>query len=154
MEHHKRESRSYRHRQCGDETLLDGMDLTYVSHIFYHPGRTYCASCDDVFPVHEFEWADTGECLTNWYSRYAAKFQGLDRFLGDELLVYLTIAIGTIVGGLVGFWVGNKWALGVAIGGSVVGVLLVGFIGFVVGAAIKEGVCRRVLVTEDFTSLE
>jgi hypothetical protein len=130
------------------------MDLIYVAHIFYHPKQTYCVSCDDEFPIEEFEWADSGESLTDWYSRYAAQFTGLNRWLADELFVYLTIAIGAVVGGVAGFLVATSWGIWAAIGGAVFGVLLVGFVGFVVGAMIKEAVCRSVLGTADFASLK
>jgi hypothetical protein len=129
------------------------MDFTYLSHIFYHPDRTYCVSCDEHFPIHEFEWADTGECLTGWYSRHAAKFKGLDRLLGDELFVYAVIIVGLLVGGGVGFYLGNMWGIWAALGGMVLGAILAGFAGFVVGATIKAGVCRRVLGTDDFRAL-
>jgi hypothetical protein len=129
------------------------MDFTYVSHIFYHPKQTFCASCDDYFPIQEFEWADTGECITDWYARYAVKFKGLNRILADELFVYGVIILGILVGGGIGFFVGNAWGIWGGIGGMIAGVIVVGFVGFVVGVMIKESVCRRLLGTEDFRSL-
>lgn len=130
------------------------MDLVYVTHIFYHPETTYCASCDDHFPMDEFEWADTGECITDWYARHASKFKGIHRFLGDELFVYLTIALGLILGGVIGFLAADRWGWWASIIGAIVVAALLGFLGFVIGATIKESICRRVLGTSDFSALE
>ncbi len=153
MGQNQRESRVYRHRECGEETIVDGMDFTFLSHIFHHPKQTYCAHCEDHFPIQEFEWADTRECIIDWYSRHAGKFKGLDRILADELFIYGVIILGILLGGGIGFFVGKMWGIWLGIGGSLVGAILVGFIGFVVGVMIKESVCRRLLGTEDFRSL-
>ena len=123
------------------------MGLIYVTHIFDHPDRTYCMRCNDDFPMHEFVWDDTGESLTDWYSRYAGMFHGMDRFFGSETLVFFSIAVGAVVGGVAGLLVRGVWA-------AILGIVLVGFVGFLVGGAIKGSVCRRVLGTEDFASLE
>jgi hypothetical protein len=150
----QRVERTYRHRECGGRTTVDGMALVYVTHIFDHPDRTDCAQCGDAFPMHEFEWDDTGESLTDYYSRHAGRFKGLDRFLGSNSVVFALIAAGAIVGGVAGFLVGRTWgALGTVIA-VVLGVALLGFVGFVAGAAISQHVCRRVLGTDDFTSLD
>jgi hypothetical protein len=81
-------------------------------------------------------------------------FKGLDRLCGSETLGFITIAVGAVVGGVAGYWVGGTWGTLAAIGTTVLGVILVGFVGFVVGEAIKQSVCRRVLGTDDFASLE
>jgi hypothetical protein len=130
------------------------MALVYVSHIFDHPDRTYCERCDDHFPMHEFVWDDTGERLTDYYARYAAMFKGRDRFLASETLVFLCLGLGAVLGGVAGFRVGRNWGTLAMIGVIILGVLLVGVVGFVVGAAIKQSVLKRVVGTDNFTSLE
>jgi hypothetical protein len=130
------------------------MALVYVSHVFDHPDRTYCERCNDDFAMHEFVWDDSGESLTDYYSRYAGMFKGRDRFFGSETMVFSSIAVGALVGGVAGFLIGRAWGILATIGAAVLGVVLVGFVGFVVGAAIKQRVCRRVLGTDDFTLLD
>jgi hypothetical protein len=130
------------------------MALVYVTHIFDHPDRTDCECCHDSFPMHEFVWDDTGESLTDYYSRYAGLFKGKDRFLGSNSVVFVLIAVGAIVGGVAGFFIGRSWGTLATVVAAVLGVALVGFVGFVAGAAISQNVCQRVLGTDDFTSLD
>jgi hypothetical protein len=130
------------------------MALVYVTHIFDHPDGTHCERCHDDFPIDEFVWDDTGERLTDYYSRYAAMFKGKDRFFASEKMVFLSIALGAVIGGVAGFLMARAWGTLATIGVAVLGVMLLGFVGFVVGAAIKQRVLLRVLGTDDFGSLE
>jgi hypothetical protein len=130
------------------------MALVYVTHIFDHPDRTYCERCDGDFPIQEFVWDDTGESLTDYYSRYAGMFKGKDRFFASETLVFLCIAVGAVIGGLTGFLIARAWGTLAAIGVALLGMILLAFVGFVVGAAIKQHVLRRVLGTDDFAALD
>ena len=154
MERIKREARTYRHRVCGGQTTVSGMGLVYATHIFDHPDRTYCDCCNDSFPMHEFMWDDTEEILTDYYSRYAGMFKGMDRFFGSNSVVFVSIAVGTVVGGVAGFLVGRTWGTLITVIASALGVVVVGFVGFVVGAAIVHRVRQRVLGTAELTSLD
>jgi hypothetical protein len=69
-------------------------------------------------------------------------------------MVFSSIAVGAVVGGVAGFLIGRAWGILATIGAAVLGLVLVGFVGFVVGAAIKQRVCQRVLGTDDFTLLD
>jgi len=149
-----RDSRTYRHRKCDGCTTLSGQALVYVSNIFAHPDSTYCSRCADYFPMHEFEWNDTGESLTDYYSRYAAMFHGLDRTFGSGDFTWALIAVGAIVGGVTGFLAARSWGTLAAIAGAGVGVIVVGFVAFVVGATIMHHVWVRVVGTSDITSLK
>lgn len=153
MQREKRDARTYRHRICGGRTTVGGDDLIYVANIFHHPDRTRCSRCNDYFPMHEFVWDDTGESLTDYYSRYAGQFVGLNRFLAADA-VFTLIALGALVGGVAGFLVGRTWGTLAAISIAVLGVLVVGFMGFVLGASISQATWQRVLGTHEYTSLD
>jgi hypothetical protein len=149
-----REARVYKHRKCGGRTTVSGMALVYMTHIFDHPDRTECEECNDTFPMREFVWDDTGEGLADYYARYAGRFQGKDRFLGSNSVVMTMLALGVLLGGIAGFWIGRGWgrlAMVVSIG---LGAMLVGLVGFAAGAAISQHVRRRILGTDDFTALD
>jgi hypothetical protein len=104
--------------------------------------------------VHEFSWDDTGESLTDYYSRNAGMFKGMDRFFGSETIVWLSLAVGAVAGGAAGFLIGRGWEILGTVAAAFLGVVLLGFAGFVVGATVKGRVVRRVLGVEHFTSLE
>lgn len=150
----ERESRTYRHEKCDGLTTIGGDDLIYVTHIFSHPDRTRCHKCEDYFPMHEFVWDDTGESLTDFYSRYAGMFAGKDRFFGSSSASFVFIALGLILGGVIGFLVAGGWGTLGKIGAAIAGALLLGFVGFIVGAMISERICKRILGTDDFTLLD
>jgi xanthosine utilization system XapX-like protein len=58
------------------------------------------------------------------------------------------------VGGVAGFLVGRTWGTLITVIASALGVVVVGFVGFVVGAAIVHRVRQRVLGTDELTSLD
>lgn len=69
-------------------------------------------------------------------------------------MVWLSIAVGAIVGGAAGFLIGRVWGILGSVAVAFLGVVLLGLMGFVAGATAKGRVVRRVLGVEDYTSLE
>lgn len=148
------DSRTYRHQTCNATTTVSGDDFLYVASIFNHPDRTFCQKCGDNFPMHEFCWQDTDESLVDYYSRYAGKFRGLERFFGSGSFGFVLMGIGLLMGLVIWFVLGQSFSFGftimIAIGTGIFGA----FVGFVIGASVEQGVNTRVLGTIDYTKLK
>ena len=104
--------------------------------------------------MHEFSWDETDESLSDYYSRYAGMFKGKDRFLAGSSVMLVAIGIGLIAGGALAYVIGRNLGTLMLVGVCVTGALAAGFAGFVVGAAINERVCKRVLGTTNFNLLD
>lgn len=88
------ESRTYRHVQCGSETLVSGQSFEVVSNPMSSMERTFCSSCGVMFPIADYEWCDTGENLAAYYTRHTTNATDLQRFLCSKKFMVA----------LVGFW--------------------------------------------------
>lgn len=95
------ESRSYRHLACGQETEVSGQSFSVVSDPMSSMERTMCSSCEAMFPIAEFAWADTNETLTDYYARHSAKATSLQRFLTSKKCMISLWIVG-FLGGAVG----------------------------------------------------
>ncbi len=154
MQETNRDQRTYVHRSCGGQTTVHGSDLIYVADIFHHPDRTYCQRCDAYFAMNEFSWNDTGEILTDYYSRYASMFQGWDRFFASSATALMAGAINGILGGILGFLIGQAWGTLPALGLCFLVAILAALLGLIVSVKVQTHVCNRIIGTDDFTQLK
>ncbi len=92
-----RTERSYIHLRCRTETELDGPELRAVADPLARMVRTYCAECEEHFPMDQFAWSDTGEKISDYYRRYQGQVSPLLRVLASRLGMFL------IAGGLAWF---------------------------------------------------
>ena len=122
------ESRAYRHLKCGTETTVSGPSFETVSNPMSSMERTFCTSCNSMFGIDEYEWADTGESISDYYVRYTKNATSLQRFLSSKrfmvtliLLIALPAAIGVFL-----FMSNNNGIARVlgSIGGLVVGAFI------------------------------
>jgi hypothetical protein len=97
------ESRVYRHTQCNSETTIGDNAFKVASNPLSDMTRTWCSQCSTFFPVSEFEWADSGETITDYCVRHGAKATGLEPFLCSKKFLVIFAAIGALLGGVVGF---------------------------------------------------
>jgi hypothetical protein len=70
------ESRSYRHIQCSNETEVSGESFEVVSNPMSSMEQTFCSICGAMFPITDFEWADTSEKLSDYYARHSSDATG------------------------------------------------------------------------------
>lgn len=98
------ESRDYRHVQCGTETVISGDAFEIGSNPLSDVTRTWCATCDAFFPVSEFEWSDTGENISDYYSRHSASATKLDRFFCSKRFMVICAITGFILGAVGGYF--------------------------------------------------
>ena len=92
------DSRPYRHKNCGTVTVVNGTEFELLADPFSEMGRTMCSSCNDYFPITEYEWADTGETISDYCKRHSARATKLERFLCSRLVFLLTLFTGFNVG--------------------------------------------------------
>ena len=65
-----RTSRTYAHNRCRGVTEIDGIHFAVLANPVTLFAITYCAVCEDNFPVTEFRWADSSEPLPEYYDRH------------------------------------------------------------------------------------
>lgn len=61
----QRTSREYVHHKCKTVTVIEGPEFAALADPLANMTGTYCAECDDAFPITEFAWADTGERISD-----------------------------------------------------------------------------------------
>jgi hypothetical protein len=149
------ESRSYRHRQCGNETVVGGQSFETVSNPMSSMERTFCSSCNAMFGISEFQWSDSGETIADYYARHSKNATPAQRFLTSKkfmVLVILLLAIPAAVAAFILLANVNLLAqlLG-AFGGLVVGA----FVGMVIFVELfAKPITRKVCGVADTRSLQ
>jgi hypothetical protein len=91
------DSRAYRHVQCGDETLVGGQSFEVVSNPMSSMERTFCSTCNAMFPIADYEWCDTGENLAAYYARHTTTATDLQRFLCSKKFMVALIGLGAVL---------------------------------------------------------
>lgn len=90
------ESRAYRHIQCQNETVVSGEPFKVVSNPMSSMEQTQCADCAAMFPIADFEWADTGENLAAYYARHTTSATDMQRFLCSKKFMVALMALCAI----------------------------------------------------------
>ena len=98
------DSRVYRHLQCGSETVISGQSFEVASNPLSDMTRTWCSQCSSFFPITEYQWADTGEKISDYYVRHSAKATQLDRFLCSKKFMMICAIAGFILGAIGGYF--------------------------------------------------
>jgi len=91
------ESRTYRHVKCGGETFVGGQSFEVVSNPMSSMEQTLCASCGAMFPIAEFEWSDTGEKISDYYTRHSTNATDLQRCLCSKKFMVALIALCVVL---------------------------------------------------------
>lgn len=128
------ESRTYRHQKCSTETIVGDDAFEALSDPLSDMTRTQCSTCNDLFPLSEFEWVDTGETITDYYARHSARATKIERFLCSRTVLIISGVIGFLVGATLGYlgFRNDGWFL------MLVMTPFVGVIGIIVFASLKE----------------
>lgn len=128
------QSRTYRHLKCRELTIVSEEAFSAISDPLSDMTRTWCNACNAHFPLSEYEWADTGENITDYYARHGARATKLERFLCSRRFLVIVAVLGFLAGAVGGYLLFRDK------GGflMVVMTLFVGGIGVVVFASLKE----------------
>jgi len=136
------ESRAYRHQKCGTETVVSGEAFAALSDPLSDMSRTWCSVCNGFFPLADYEWSDTGEKITDYYSRHSARATGLERFLCSRKFLVISALVGFLLGAIAGFMLFRDKG-GVMM---IVMTIFVGGIGVVVFGSLKEFFLGKLIV--------
>lgn len=111
----RRNSRTYIHAACGGATTVDGGDFDAMSNPLFFMHSSYCATCDDNFPVSELRWQDTNETIASYYERYRRNVSPFVRAIAkrDNMLLALGGLVGVLLGCVIGFYTG--WIVGLVL---------------------------------------
>jgi hypothetical protein len=136
------ESRSYRHHKCNAETVVDGQHFEVLSDPLSGMTRTWCNTCDDFFPLADFEWSDSGERITDYCSRHSARATRVERFLSSRMFLTISLVFGFLVGAIGGFMLFRGK------GGVLMAVMtiFVGVIGVILFGSLKEFFLGKLIV--------
>ncbi|MBL8817226.1 MAG: hypothetical protein JNL58_14460 [Planctomyces sp.] len=126
------ESRAYRHRGCGTETVVSGQPFATVSNPMSSMTRTFCSGCSAMFEITEYEWSDTGETIAEYYARHSKNATSRQRFLTSKKFMILVIAMMAAPAAIgASFLLANSSPLARVFG--IIGGLVIGaFIGMVI----------------------
>lgn len=128
------ESRTYRHIQCGNETLVSGQSFEVVSNPMSSMERTFCSACNAMFPIADYQWCDTNENLAEYYARHTTSATDLQRFLCSKKFMVAVIALFAVLAAAGSFYVVRNQVLLAKVicvfGGLVVGAIVGGAVYF------------------------
>lgn len=136
------ESRVYRHLQCGTDTIISGQAFEVASNPLSDMTRTWCNQCNAFFPVSDYEWSDTGEKISDYYSRHSASASSMERFLCSKTFLVASAVIGFLLGAIAGFFLFRNNALWL----QVLMIPFLGFIGVFLAAALNVSVIGKMIV--------
>lgn len=91
------ESRAYRHVKCGNDTVVSGQPFELVSNPMSSMEQTQCSSCGAMFPMSDFEWSDTSENISDYYTRYTKDATDLQHFLCSKKFMVGIILIAAVM---------------------------------------------------------
>ena len=111
----RRNKRTYIHAACGGATTIDGGDFDAMSNPLFFMHSSYCATCEDNFPVSELRWQDTNETIASYYERYRRNVSPFVRAIAkrDNMLLALGGLVGVLLGCVIGFYTG--WIVGLVL---------------------------------------
>ena len=136
------ESRVYRHIKCGAETVVSDEAFSVVSNPLADMTRTWCTPCNAFFPVSEYEWADTGEKIVDYYSRHSTKATAVDRFLCSKTFLLVSVVLFALAGIAAGYFITRNggWGQRLLVSG------ILAFIGVFAAAALNVSVISKAIV--------
>ncbi|MFM7056847.1 MAG: hypothetical protein ACKO2P_07975 [Planctomycetota bacterium] len=103
---------------------------------------TYCAHCEQLFPLDQFVWSDTQETITDYYKRYQQLGTPAQNFLASRAGLYSIAAVPVALGMIACVVLQNLWCIPAGLLGSPILIVLhVLFIG--------PAILRRVVGTSD-----
>ena len=106
-----RKQRDYTHLSCGGSTTVDGPEFEALADPLAGMVATVCSTCQAVFPIEQFAWADTQEPISRYYDRYRSMGTPLQNFLASRVGMYALAAVPFAIG-VIGFLlVRNRWCI-------------------------------------------
>ena len=118
------QGRVYVHKTCGGETRITEQHFAGLCNPFEPCSGTICAACGMIDSTKGFNWADTGELVSEYRKRLRREASGV-----AMLWAYLlSPAIGAAIGGWVGITFFNKAPTTDALLGGGIGVALMFFL--------------------------
>jgi hypothetical protein len=76
---------------------VSGQSFEVVSNPMSSMERTFCSTCNAMFPIADYEWADTGENLADYYARHTKNATDLQRFLCSKKFMVALVALGVVL---------------------------------------------------------
>jgi hypothetical protein len=67
--------RGYRHPRCGVVTgMPEEIVRSYLANPFLYGGGSFCCGCNDYVPYGELFWAETGQCLADYFRQLQGEY--------------------------------------------------------------------------------
>lgn len=142
-----RTSRDYIHAACESTTTIDGPEFQALADPLAKMQSTWCAECEDHFPISEFSWADTRERISDYYSRYQQQASPAMRFVASRAGMFTFAVALFFLGVPLAMILRSLWGLAGGVVGAVLAIVLH-------VTVLGPMVLRRVLGTEDPRQLQ
>jgi len=136
------EARTYHHQKCDAETVVSGDAFEALSDPLSDMSRTWCNTCNAFFPLSDFAWSDTGETITDYYSRHSARATKIERYLCSRTALVVSAVVGFLGGAIGGFILfrDDGWVR------LLVMTVFVGVIGIIACASLKEFFLGKLII--------
>lgn len=106
-----RKERDYTHLRCGTATTIDGPEFQALADPLARMVATYCAGCEEVFPIDQFAWSDTGEKISDYYLRYQQLGSPLQIFLVSRTGMFALAGIPFVLAMIAFLIFRNNWLI-------------------------------------------
>ena len=106
-----RKQRDYTHLRCGAATTIDGPEFQALADPLAQMVATYCAGCEEVFPIDQFAWSDTGEKISDYYLRYQQLGSPLQNFLVSRTGMFALAAVPFVLAMIAFVIFRNNWLI-------------------------------------------
>lgn len=111
-------SRSYVHKECGNSTVVSGIDFERLANPFTFVVNTYCASCDRDVSLSSVRWSDGKQSISTCRRRLRAKAPANVRFAGTLGVPAGGLTAGSLIGWILSgdiYWIVAGAVLGLFI---------------------------------------
>jgi len=112
------------HAACRSTTTIDGPEFQALADPLTKMKATWCAECEDHFPISEFAWADTRERISDYYSRYQQQASPVMRFFASRTGMFTLAGVIFFLGVPLALILRSFWGIAAGIVGAVVAIIL------------------------------
>ncbi|MFV0446287.1 MAG: hypothetical protein ACK5Q5_22160 [Planctomycetaceae bacterium] len=137
------ESRIYRHTTCSSETTVGETAFSVASNPLACMEQTQCSACGSLFPVAEFEWADTDESLPDYYARHSQNATDLQRLLCSKKVMMIVILLTATGVATATYFLVKQQPLAGRLFGTFGGFVIGAFVGMAIFLSVISGPITR-----------
>lgn len=100
-------SRTYIHSTCGEATEISNPEFQAFANPLAEMEETHCSHCEIADSITQFQWADTGECIADYFARHRKNIppEALEKTSQQQVIRYAVR--GAVIGAIIGIALGT-----------------------------------------------